>query len=296
MKNLLLISCLLFVNTVFSQEQKKNYKEGILTTITDESIAFKDLTWDKNGKAHYLNAKNKQMEQLYDNSIKEIEEVSGNDPKFLAITEEAAVVHNIPTIIKDDGLYKPDYPEGIYATKEEFINKKPSQKKDLTKKGLYGFDKPIAGDEESTCFFFDQNDSKLKNVFAVVYHGGLYFNIKAILNNRSKNDRAQDSDNPNSFVRVVTGGNNYLYTEANLANVWAKGLAYNAGVSGSVLAGTLNVGKGVVWDYKNQEFNIFKNCKDYNEFIKEKSPEDLQKCPNQQADILLVRKAIDKIK
>ena len=55
-------------------------------------------------------------------------------------------------------------------------------------------------------------------------------------------------------------------------------------------------GKGIVWDIKNQEFNIFKNCKDYNDFIKDKYPEGVQQCENQQPDMLLVRKAIEKIK
>lgn len=295
MRKLVFVNLLLFTNLIYSQE-KSNHKEGILTTVTNESIAFKDLTWDKNGKAHYLNARNKQMEDLYDNSIKEIEEVSATDPRFLTLADEIPVAQNTPKA-KNDGLYRPDYPEGIYVTKEDFISKKPNRQEYLTKRGLIGFEKQLVDDKEPACFFFDNNDKKLKNIFAVVYHGILYFNIAGILNNRNKTDRAQDSDFPNSFVRVINGGANYLYTEADLANAWAKGLAYGSGGAvGGVIAGTLNNGKGIVWDYKNQEFNIFKNCKDYNDFIKDIYPKGIQTCPNQQPNNVDVRKAIEIIK
>ena len=291
MKQLLTLGALLLFISVFSQE-KKNYKEGIIITATNESIAFKDLTWDKNGKAHYLNAKNKEMEELYDNSIKSIEEVSESDPKFTSITGENFSPASSTAIIN-----KTDFPEGVYATKEDFIKKTPSKKQELSKKGLIGFTKELVDDNVSECFFYDsRTDKKLKDVFAVVYHGSLYFGVAAILTNRNKTDRAQTSDFPNSFVKVLFGGDNYIYTEVPLANAWAKGLAYNAGVAGSIMAGTLNTGKGIVWDYKNQEFNIFKNCQDYNDFIKDKLPDGVQKCPKQQPDNNEVRRAIDIIK
>ncbi|PZU90634.1 MAG: hypothetical protein DI529_02595 [Chryseobacterium sp.] len=294
MKKILLPVAIFIFAFTFGQE-KKNYKEGIITTSTNEIIAFKDLTWDKNGKAHYLNATNKEMEELFDNSIKNIEEVSESDPKFTSITGETFQPSS--SNAGKENTAKTDYPEGIYTTKEDFIKKTPSKNQKLSKKGLIGFTKELVDDSVSECFFYDFNsDKKLKDVFAVVYHGSLYFNIAAILTNRNKTDRAQTSDFPNSFVKVLFGGDNYLYTEAALANVWAKGLAYNAGAAGGVLAGTLNTGKGIVWDYKNQEFNIFKNCEDYNDFIKDKYPNGVQKCPKQQPDNIEVRKAIDIIK
>ncbi|WP_120212461.1 hypothetical protein [Epilithonimonas arachidiradicis] len=289
MKRALALVALLLFTSIFSQE-KKNYKEGILTTLTNETIAFKDLTWDKNGKAHYLNATNKQMEELYDNSIKNIEEVAASDPKFTLITGESTSLTN-STLIKENTT-KSDYPEGIYATKEDFIKKTPSGNEELSKKGLIGFTKELVDDSVTECFFYDtKSDKKLKDVFAVVYHGSLYFNVAAILTHRNKTDRAQTADFPNSFVKALFGGDNYIYTEVPLANVWAKGWAYNVGAPGIV-----NSGKGIVWDYKNQEFNIFKNCEDYNDFIKDKYAAGVQKCPKQQPDNNEVRKAIDIIK
>lgn len=310
MKKIYLLTSFLIAGFGFAQINK-DIKTGIITTVTNEKIAAKDIKWDKNGKASFLNASNKQMEDLYENSIKSLEPTEENTEIFTNITNEKPLDPSVKKVI-DDGLYRPMLPEGIYVTKQEFIDKAPSQKKHLSKRGLYGFEKPVLEDADQICFFFDEKESKLKNVFAVVQNGILYFNIKAILDikNRNKNDRAQDSDNPNSFARATIGGNNYYYSEINIGNVWAKGLALNSPLGAAIASpksGTIttdpysnmtamNAYKGIVWDSANQEFNIFKNCKDYNDFIKDKSPEDVQECTTNQPDNFRVRKAIEKIK
>lgn len=297
MKKIYLIASFLIAGFGFAQINK-DIKTGIITTVTNEKIAATDITWDKNGKASFLNAANKQMEDLYENSIKSIDATDTSSESFVNITKEKPLDPSVKKVV-DDGLYRPMLPEGIYVTKQEFLDKTPSQKKNLSKRGLYGFEKPVLEDADQICFFFDEKESKLKNVFAVVQNGILYFNIKAILDvkNRNKNDGSQDSDNPNSFARATMGGNNYYYSEINVGNVWTKGLGYGIGGGvGSTIASSANDYKGVVWDSANQEFNIFKNCKDYNDFIKDKSPEDVQVCKTNQPDNLQVRKAIEKIK
>lgn len=199
----------------------------------------------------------------------------------------------------NDSLFKPNYPEGVYRTKEDFINKKPFQKVELTPKGLIGLEKPTLTNITHNCFFYYTfSDEKIKDAFAISYKGHLYFQIYAILENRNKTDRAQSNNFPNSFVRVLLGGTNYLYTEADLANGWAQGLAVG-GVGGAVgfaMSNKMIYGKGIVWDFKNNEFNIFKNCEDYNDFIKDKLPEGIQKCKKNQPDVLLIRNDIEKIK
>ncbi|WP_112377709.1 hypothetical protein [Flagellimonas maritima] len=147
------------------------------------------------------------------------------------------------------------------------------------------------------CYFFSEKTSqKIKNVFAISYNGNLYFQIKAILKNRNKDDRAQSSSLQNSFVRAIMGGENYLYTEAELVNKWAAGTAVNFGVAGGAVYQGLIKGKGIVWDFKNKEFNIFKSCKDYNEFIEPKLENAVQQCEKHQPDMLQVREAISIIK
>lgn len=283
MRIITFLICVLISQMAFSQIEKRNMKSGEMTLINNDKILFKDLTW-KNDKAYYINANTNQPEDLFDASIKEVEEKE--------ITIEAPVAQKIETVENDSF----GYPEGVYKTKEEFINKIPSSNPKLFKRGLYGLDKPPLGDSAPICYFYDTSDSKLKYVFAVVHNSLLYFNVRAILQNRNKTDRAQDSDNPNSFVKALVGGDNYLYTEVPLGNLWAKALAYNAGVAGAAVASTLTTWKGVVWDFKNKEFNIFKNCNDYNDFIREKSPEDLLKCEDQQPNYDFVRDAMNRIK
>lgn len=201
--------------------------------------------------------------------------------------------------VEIDSLFKPNYPEGIYRTKEDFIKKIPFQKVEIIPKGLIGFTKPILNTITHNCFFYYSfSDEKIEDVFAVSYKGHLYFQISAILSNRNKTDRAQTNNFPNGFVRVILGGENYFYTEAELANAWAQGFAYGGigGAIGGALASKMIYGKGLVWDFKNNEFNIFKNCEDYNNFIKDKYKEGIQTCKENQPDVLKIRIDLDKIK
>ena len=191
------------------------------------------------------------------------------------------------------------YPAGIYATKEDFLNKIPTSTEELIPKEVVDLDKSILYGIPDECFFYNlKTDKKIKNAFAVTYRGNLYFQVGAILDNRNKTDRAQDNDHPNSFVKVRSYGNNYYYLEAELANIWAQGSAvFGAGIIvGGAIANGMIKGKGIVWDVKNQEFNIFKNCQDYNDFIKDKYADGIQECDKQQPDMVRVRNAIEKIK
>ena len=87
----------------------------------------------------------------------------------------------------------------------------------------------------------------------------------------------------------------YIYTEAVFGNVWTK-TAFDNGlpISGSKTY-KLNNLKGVVWDVKNKKFNIFKDCIDYNAFIKEKAPEYEQNCDKDVPNIDAVRESMLKI-
>lgn len=287
MRIITLFICLFLSQTAFAQIEKKDLKSGELTLMNNDKIPFKDLVWKKD-KAYYINANTKQPEELFDASIKSIEE------KEITVTSSTVTAQNTENKTIPTNSF--GYPEGVYKTKQDFINKTPSSHPTIFKRALYGFNKPNIGDEETSCFFYDTSDSKLKNAFAVVYNGSLYFSVKEILDNRNKKDNAQGSEIPNSFTKVLFGGENYLYVETALANVWAKGLAYSAGAVGGAVASTLDTAKGIVWDFKNSEFNIFRNCKDYNEFIADKSPEDVQKCEHQQPENFQVRAAVMKIK
>jgi hypothetical protein len=217
--------------------------------------------------------------------------ISGQEKNTLNLTPKNS---ELTKNIKSDTLFKPNYPDGIYLSKKDFINKKANTSRAFE---LRGFNKkPVDSIIHNPYFYYTENNKKVKNVFAISYKGHLYFQIKAILKNRNKTDRAQNTNFHNTFVRVIMGGNNYLYTEAELANQWAMATAVNLGVFGGIIANDLIKGKGIVWDFKNEEFNIFKSCKDYNKFINGKIKDDIQECKNLQPNMFRVRETIEKIK
>ena len=299
MKKLLQLLFLLISLTVFSQGIKP-IDRGFITITTGQKIEFTNLRFQDN-QVVFKNVATKSEFNYFLNSVKTI--VDGDNsivfenralPKAKISQDE--IDHDK---IKADTLFKPNYPDGIYKTKEDFIKKTPSEVIKLVAKGIHGLEKPTLYEIVHNCYFYDEvNDSKIKNVFAVSFKGHLYFQINGILSNRNKTDRAQSNDAPNGFVRVLMGGNNYFYTEANLVNQWAQGLAYGAigGVVGVIVAQNIVYGKGVVWDFKNQEFNIFKNCEDFNDFAKIAYSAGVQDCPDQQPDVLKIRNVIRKIK
>ncbi len=293
LKTTLFLSCFFIYSFISAQIEKKNFPFGILTDNNNENIAFRDLSWDKNGRASFINSKTLAKESLYDNSIKEIRETTEDNPDYM----KTAGIFPVDKNAKPKGILV-DYPEGIYNTKQDFIAKAPSGTPKLSKVRYFGFTHPIVDDSEHQANFVNQEDgTKIKNIFAIVYHNTLYFNIAAILDNRNEKDGSQTSDFPNSFVKAIIGGENYIYTETNLANVWEKGLGYGIGGGvGNGIAQSSIHGKGIVWDIKKQEFNIFRNCKDYNEFIKDILPSVVQRCDTSQPDPGQVRDAIEKIK
>lgn len=190
---------------------------------------------------------------------------------------------------------KSSYPEGIYITKEDFIAKKPNSNFELVKKGIYDLNNIVVDDNEHACFFFEKSkDSKIRKAFAIVYHNNLYIKVGSIMKFCKKGDGSEYFPLENVFVKVVLEGQNYIYTEAVFANIWTKS-AFTNGVPISISRlYRLDNLKGVVWDLKTQEFDIFKDCIDYNSFIKEKSPSDEQNCTKDIPNIELVRDAMQK--
>jgi len=195
--------------------------------------------------------------------------------------------------IPKDTISAAGYPSGIYTTKEAFLKKKPDFITPVVPKGLYGLEKPdLAGEIVDNCFFFYlYRNTKITKAFAISYKGSLYLQIGPILDNRNRKDKSQSGDFPNSFVRVKIEGEHYLYTELNLSNVWAKGLSYNIGTQPN------RTSKPAVWDFKNDEFNIFRNCEDFNTFIAVVYPKGvIADCSKKELDIEWVKNIIGVIK
>jgi len=190
------------------------------------------------------------------------------------------------------------YPEGLYRTKEDFIRRIPNDRVALVAKSLTGFKKEIIDTIPDQClFYYMDTDKKVKKMFAVSYKGHLYIQAASVLLNRDRKDKSQSSSQPYSFTKVLFGGTNFLYMELELANSWKQGLGYGlGGVGGAAIAQNAIKEKGIVWDIHAKQFNIFRTCKDFNEFISERYPQGVQECEDRQPDLQQVRAAVEKIK
>ena len=289
-----------FCTIILGQEIPKT-KKGFITLTTNQKYEFTNLKV-VNNQVIFINVATKSEFIYFKNAVK------------LVVDEQENVVYKSQQYEEEEKrkkekgltekpkeiLFKANYPDGIYYTKEDFINKTPNENPKIFAKDLTDYeDEELESIEDHCYFYYKVSEKKIKKVFAISYKGYLYFQIKAVIaiSNRNKNDNAQTNDLPHSFTRVIKGGDNYFYAEMDLANIWAQGTAIGVGVaSGYILSKEMVNKKGIVWDFKNKEFNIFKNCKDYNRFIEKIHPESIQKCENQQPDITEIRKTIDIIK
>lgn len=317
-----LLLAFLFLASISCFSQSILAQKGVITLADNQKIAFNNVRLE-NGKFVFFDIKTGTEASLSIGEIKYIEDDRNSkvftnktvvdrtreaDLKYEAEQKQLAIAETT----RKEAEYKKKmeaertapalglYPYGVYLTKEDFLNKKVTvPTEEIIAKEINGIEKDrIYGTPDECLFFYFDSDKKIRNVFAITYKGQLYFQISAILDNRNKTDRAQTNDHPNSFVRVSKYGENYYYLEATLANLWAQGFSYGAigGVPGAIVANSLLNVKGIVWDVKNKEFNIFKNCEDYNDFIRDKYPAGIQQCNNHQADVLEIRKAIEQIK
>ncbi|MCE7055137.1 hypothetical protein LZF95_10660 [Algoriphagus sp. AGSA1] len=165
-----------------------------------------------------------------------------------------------------------NYPEGIYKSKEDFLKKKPSSIAKIYPEGINR--EEIKEDNQliRDIFFFDvTTGKKLKKVFAVSYQGNLYFQYGSIVagKNRNKKDKDQTVNMllSSAFAQVLLSGERYLYTELEIQSGWEQGLYSNMGLVGAAAMSNMGKIKGVVWDCRNSEFNIFRHCKDLNDFL-----------------------------
>ena len=312
-----LFSSIVFLLTItYCNAQTFLAQKGILTSATNEKIAFENIQII-GSDFQYIEPSTGEQKKLPIKTVKVIEDekykrvftnrsiIVSSEISSQGIVQEKtkpdfandSLIQAKKLVVIKDTISKTGHPNGIYFTKADFINKVPNSNAEIVPKELVGWEKEELTGLPDECFFYlVSEDKRIKNVFAICYSGQLYFQTQAILDNRNKTDRAQTNHFTNGFTKVKIAGENYYYTEVSLANKWAQSFAYTGGAAGGILASTLNDLKGIVWDVKNKEFNIFKNCKDYNAFIKELYPESVQECKNRQPDIYKVREAIEIIK
>ena len=194
-------------------------------------------------------------------------------------------------------FFSTDYPQGLYLTFEDFLNKKSIDYGDfLSRKPVVGFKQIDKNEVVDHVFFYNsKNNTKITNAFAISYNGCIYFQQRHIQKMSSKEDRNQEGDNPNSYHRVTKDGK-FFYLEGAFANAWSKGFAYGSGGAvGGAIGSSLNRLKGVVFDMDKKEFNYIRECTDLNVLL-EKYKKDKIECEDKKKiDVLFVRDVIDRI-
>jgi hypothetical protein len=212
-------------------------------------------------------------------------------------------------------IYKTSLQEGLYRTKDDFIQKKSSEFLRLTIEKMWSVnDSDLLAHR---CFIINKDTHKrLKKVFAVSHNGYLYFSNTAIYYNKDKKDKSiSPVGSMNSFVLVLIGGDNFLYAEGGFVNPWqtgisggfSNGLAVGGGIAGLIVGNelgkaidksypvTTSFGTGVVWDIKKKEFNLFRSCPDFNDLIEGRSIEKID-CGKQIFELKQIRDIMQIIK
>lgn len=213
-----------------------------------------------------------------------------------ALAQEATTADSTVVVKSERIASQTSYPEGVYATMEDFLAKKPSNPiatAPLQPKNFYGY---ALTEPAEVCFFYyrfgSSSDTKIR-AFAISYRGSLYFQIKHILKKKDKRGRSEEHMNPNMFVQVISEGENYIYTESDFGNGWSMGLAANH--YGGNMRGSYER-MGVVWDKANKVFLIMKFCEDFNEFIKPLNHEYVRTCAkNERPSLEIMRSALREI-
>ena len=189
--------------------------------------------------------------------------------------------------------YVADYPEGFYYSYDDFVNKKVRPAVNLERHSMRG-DYVFALDSIADQVFFYRVKlaEKVDDIFAIKYRGNLYFRQRELTKHARHGDGAQAGNNQNSYHRVIKDGK-FFYLEGLFFDVWAKGALLNAGVTGQIMAFNLDQMKGVIYDFGNNRFDFFRQCKDFNNFLKEQHYDGQADCKTY--NIQTVRDIIDKI-
>jgi hypothetical protein len=179
---------------------------------------------------------------------------------------------------------KGDFPDGLYMTLEDVLNKKPSSTEELFYRCASVCDSTDL--PEKVFFYFKVENKKVKYPFGVSYKGELYFQTYRKYTN--KKDKGYDPDAYSRFCKVTSYGR-FLYFEEDIMGLWTKGLMYN------LAYGTVN-GKtrGMVIDFEKKEINIFRDCEDVNVFLKEHNLKEFE-CESKRLSIEETRKIIEDI-
>jgi len=179
-----------------------------------------------------------------------------------------------------------DFPEGVYETLEDVLNKKPTSTDEVYFKPSDVKDSSESPDK--VFFYFKQKDKKIRIPLAVSHNGEMYFQTYRKYTN--KKDKGYDPDQYSRFCKVTSYGR-FIYFEENMRGMWSKALLGNLSPMTYLMNGNI---KGIVLDLDNKEFNILRDCGDLNDFLKQHQIPEI-KCDSEKFTIGELRATIDEI-
>ena len=184
-----------------------------------------------------------------------------------------------------------DYLEGVYLTFDDFLAKNASTLPKLERRHISGNQRIHRDSIVNHLFFYNVPAfDKYSDAAVISFNGQLYIRQRDILKYARKGDRNEAGHNPRSYHRVISDGKQ-LYLEGDFSNQWARGAAAGLGPAGGVWAANMDRRKGLVFDFDSKTFDIFKDCENFVEFLKERKISESVAC--KQFSIKDVRRIID---
>lgn len=183
-------------------------------------------------------------------------------------------------------IRKGDFPEGVYMTLEDVLNKKPSSTDEVYFETNEKYDDVNL--PEKAFFYFKKNGKKIKFPLAVSHKGEMYFQTYRKYTN--KKDKGYDPDAYSRFCKVTIYGR-FIYFEESMRGMFSK---FALGAISPVTYSINGNIKGIVLDLENREFNILRDCEDLNNFLKEKNIPEIE-CKSDKYTIGDLRAKIDEI-
>jgi hypothetical protein len=171
----------------------------------------------------------------------------------LTLTAQNDTINNPITEGINNLKFIEEYPKGIYNTLADFKNKIPNSTENFT----------IEDGKSSIAYrFVNDSKKKIKNAFAISDGENLFLNIKSIITNFDESGNGQACDGGNYYLKVYFT-NKYLF----MSHYFASTAAYILGGLIGIMASRRE--KGIIFDEKNDNFHLFKNYKEFKNFIKQ---------------------------
>ena len=147
------------------------------------------------------------------------------------------------------------YPKGIYNTFTDYVTMRPTDvTTTFTIKATHKGTKYI--------FYDAQTNKRLKKPFAFSDGKNVYLRVKSCFKHLNQKDKGKQlRDDGNFYVKSMMLGKRYHYYESYFTSTAA---ALWGGAIGTASARRV---KALVFDAQSQEFNIFRNAKDFKHFV-----------------------------